>query len=284
MKIISFDMEDWFHILEADSSSSIKSWTEFDSRFPHSADRLLQILEEAQIERATFFFLGWIAEKHPDIVREISSLGHQIACHSYSHSLVRSQSKTEFSEDLARALGILTNLTGEKVDTYRAPGFSITTETAWAFNVLAEQGVTTDCSIFCGSHAHGGFPALKSGGPFMIESQSGCTLYELPVVPGNFLGITLIYSGGGYFRLLPYRVLDRLMRQNDYVMTYFHPRDFDPNQPMLDGLSYRRRFKSYVGLKTAEAKLRKVLARHEFMSVDQAVSQIDWPERPKQVF
>ena len=124
----------------------------------------------------------------------------------------------------------------------------------------------------------------KEWRPFYDRGPSGYTLYELPIVPGNFLGATLIYSGGGYFRLLPYKVLDALIRENDYVMTYFHPRDFDPNQPMLDGLSYRRRFKSYVGLKTAEAKLRKLLATHEFISVDQAVSHIDWPERPKQVF
>ncbi|HEY2981901.1 MAG TPA: polysaccharide deacetylase family protein, partial [Anaerolineales bacterium] len=232
-------------------------------------------------QRATFFCLGWIARKNSGVVRRIAGNGHEIACHSDMHQLVYELGAQKFREDLKTAIESLEDIVGEKVVTYRAPGFSVTAgEAPWFFEVLGEQGITVDCSIFVGRHGHGGMPHFPGYLPTRI-TWSGGIIREFPMGGASVFGRPMVYSGGGYFRLLPYGIIRELARRQNYVMTYFHPRDFDSEQPVAPGLPPIRRFKSYVGLKAAAAKLGRLLQDFKFVDVRSAVATVRWEETPQ---
>lgn len=144
---------------------------------------------------------------------------------------------------------------------------------------MSELGITTDSSIFPAARAHGGFPSYKEPTPSLLKYQ-GITLKELPINYATLFGKPIIYSGGGYFRLFPYSLIKKWSQSSDYIMTYFHPRDFDPNQPMIKELSITRKFKSYTGLKQAEAKLNNWFNDFQFIDIQQAVKKIDWKKTP----
>lgn len=279
MNILTFDVEDWFHILDNESTRTIEDWARFPSRFEPFVDRLLEIVAEHRVP-ATFFCLGWIAEKHPGVVRKIHAAGYEIGSHSYAHQLVYEQSPEAFRQDFLRSLGLLEDLTGEKVRAFRAPGFSVTRATPWAFDVLLEHGIEYDSSIFPAPRAHGGFSEYGAIGPSIIERDGGM-LREFPINILDAMGQKLVFSGGGYFRLLPYPVIRSFTRRADYVMTYFHPRDFDAQQPMVPGLGWVRRFKSYYGLAQTEGKLTALLRDFEFVDVRTAASRVDWATVPR---
>ena len=281
MKILSFDIEDWFHILDNPETSSPTSWKHMSSRLEEGVDRILFLLNETN-QSATFFCLGWIAKKYPNVIREILNNGHHIATHSYTHQLAYKQSKGEFEEDLWSSIDILQQITGLKIDTYRAPGFSITSKNLWAFEIMHRLGISNDCSIFPANRAHGGIPEYTVASPSLIRYE-GFRLNSLPINTSKILGKNIVYSGGGYFRLLPMWYLKRRFRNDNYIMTYFHPRDFDPKQPMVPGLSITRKFKSYVGLGKAYSKLKFLLNEHEFINVEMAVQSIDW-DKTENVF
>ena len=173
-------------------------------------------------------------------------------------------------------------VSGKKIDTYRAPGFSITSKNLWAFEVLQRLGIENDCSVFPASRAHGGIPNYSAARPSLIK-YNNITLNSLPINTSTILGKKIVYSGGGYFRLLPLWYLRRRFSRDNYIMTYFHPRDFDPNQPMVPGLSITRKFKSYVGLSRAYRKLECLLEEHQFINVDMAVKSVDWDSVDKVV-
>jgi polysaccharide deacetylase family protein (PEP-CTERM system associated) len=216
-----------------------------------------------------------VAKKYPQIIKAIKDQGHHIASHSHTHQLAFNQSRTEFKEDLWKSIDTLQQITGQKITTYRAPGFSITSSNLWAFEVLDEFGIKNDCSIFPASRAHGGLKQFSAASPSIIKYNQ-VELNSLPINTTKILGKHIVYSGGGYFRLLPYWYLSRRFKNDKYVMTYFHPRDFDPDQPIIPGLSPFRRFKSYVGLSKSYEKLKKLLENHEFINVDIAAKEIDW--------
>lgn len=274
MNILTFDIEDWFHILDNASTKSEENWSNYTSRMDQNMEKIFQLLDRHQ-QKATFFILGWVAEKHPQFVQQIADNGFEIASHSYSHQLVYEQNKAAFKEDLKRSIRTLEDITGKKVNTYRAPGFSITEETRWAFESLIEEGITTDSSIFPSKRGHGGYPSYGSAEPSIIDID-GHLIKEFPINTTKFLGKDIIFSGGGYFRLAPYSLINQWTRKSPYVMTYFHPRDFDPDQPMLKDLALHRKFKSYVGLRGCQRKLDKWLKDFDFVDIEAASAQVDW--------
>jgi polysaccharide deacetylase family protein (PEP-CTERM system associated) len=278
MNVLTFDIEEWFHILDNRSTRSCLQWEGFESRIEANMPRLLDFLT-GQGQKATFFCLGWIAEKHPAIVREIDGLGHEIGTHSHMHQLVYTQSREEFKTDLERSVKTLEDLTGKKVRSYRAPGFSITKQTPWAFDILRECGIEIDCSIFAARRAHGGYGDFSWRGPCRVN-RGGETIKEFPLCPFDAGPFRIVFSGGGYFRIMPYGLIRLMMKRSDYAMVYLHYRDFDPGQRVLEDLPLHRRFKSYVGIKGAFRKLQKLLADFEFTDLRTAEGLVDWDNTP----
>ena len=275
MNILTFDIEEWFHLLDHPSTQSESQWSGFPSRIDENVERILAILEESRV-RATFFCLGWVAEKYPHIVKKIGNLGYEVACHSHTHQLAYKQTPNEFREDLRRAKLTIEDILGNHINAYRVPGFSLTKDNLWIFDIIHDEGFTIDCSVFPASRGHGGLQSFTSDKPCLIELRNSALIMEFPLNTYPILGNRLVFSGGGYFRLLPYPVLKRLFDRSNYVMTYFHPRDFDPAQPVISDLSPIRRFKSYYGLKHAQEKLCKLLNDFDFIDVRSAVQSINW--------
>jgi len=278
MKILTFDIEEWFHLLDNDSTKSIKQWSNFDSRIRIGMDLIYDILEKTE-KSATFFVVGWMAEEYPEIIREISDRGFEIASHTHLHQLAYKQDRKVFYNDVEKSIKTLEDCTGKKVSSFRAPGFSITKNNKWAFEILHELGITKDSSVFPASRAHGGLPSYKVAIPSIID-YNGIKLKEFPINTHTILGKPFIFSGGGYFRLLPYKTIENWTIQSNYVMTYFHPRDFDSEQPIVPGLSLPRRFKSYVGIKNCKPKLEQWLNDFDFIDLNQADQLIDWNQVP----
>jgi peptidoglycan-N-acetylglucosamine deacetylase len=277
--VLTFDIEDWFHLLEHEETADERQWFRYETRVHRNTELILACLAEAGV-KATFFCLGWIAREHPGVVRSIQAAGHTIGSHSNSHRLVHQLTPKQFSDDLRDSLDLLQGITGAKVRAYRSPGFSITKESTWAFEILAQNGIDFDSSVFVSRRAHGGFPAFSSSTPSFIEC-GGKTLKQCPVVPGALGSIRINFSGGGYFRCLPYPLIRHLMTQSPYVMTYFHPRDFDPEQPIVPKLPPQRRFKSYVGLRTSLPKFRRLLKEFNFVDLYAADAMINWSEQSR---
>ncbi|MFL2552432.1 MAG: polysaccharide deacetylase family protein [Gammaproteobacteria bacterium] len=280
MNILTFDLEEWFHLLDHPTTKSPKNWSKFESRIDINVERILDMLEMTNTS-ATFFCLGWLAEKYPYLIKNISNKGFHIACHSHTHQLAYHQTRKEFTEDLLNAKATIENIIGKKVDTYRIPGFSLIEDNLWALDILAENGFNIDCSIFPASRSHGGLPNFKNNGPTVIKLGNGKTIKELPLNTKNILGKKMVFSGGGYFRLIPYVVLKNLFKRSNYVMTYFHPRDFDAEQPVIKDLGLVRKFKSYYGLSSAQDKLEKLLKDFDFIDVRTAVDNINWSIKPE---
>lgn len=274
MRILTFDIEEWFHLLDFDDTRTHNQWDRFEVRIHENVDRILSILEEHNT-KATFFIIGWIAKKYPELIRKISD-SYQIGCHTMNHQLVWQQTPKEFENDVESCLKLLEDITGKKVECFRAPGFSIRESETWAFEILAKLGITTDSSIFSGHHAHGGMPSFPYHQPVVISSN-GIKIKEFPMSFKQILGHNIIFSGGGYFRLFPYYLINRWTKDSDkYLLSYLHPRDFDANQPILENLSMSRRFKSYVGLRHSQNKLRKWLSDYSFTDIFSASISIDW--------
>jgi peptidoglycan-N-acetylglucosamine deacetylase len=274
MNILTFDIEEWFHILDNDSTKSEKEWSNFEYRLDSNMDRIFEMLDRKD-QKATFFILGWVAREFPHIVKKIHELGFEIATHSDRHQLAYNQTKKEFSDDLEYSIKSIEDIAGIKVRTYRAPGFSIKEENKWAFEELIKQGIEIDCSVFPARRSHGGFERYGHSEPSVININDA-SIKELPINLFSILGKKVIFSGGGYFRLLPYPLIKQMMSKSDYVMTYFHPRDFDKDQPVIRDLSLVRRFKSYYGLGSALSKLERLIDDFEFIDIDEADKRINW--------
>jgi polysaccharide deacetylase family protein (PEP-CTERM system associated) len=279
MKILTFDVEDWFHLLDVDSSRTETDWSRYESRLQKNMERVFSVLEKHRVG-ATFFCLGWVAEKHPDIVRTIDRLGYEIGSHGHSHQLVYEQGQRGFRTDVERSIRTIEDLIGKKVRIFRAPGFSITEKTLWAFPVLSDLGIDIDSSVFPGIRGHGGFASYGASSPNIL-SYGGINIKEFPVSSKTVLSKKIFFSGGGYFRLLPYSLIRSWSGASDYMMAYFHPRDFDPGQPMMPGLPLDRRFKSYVGLGRSKEKLERLLADFGFSDIGTASKTIDWRTVPQ---
>ena len=256
----------------------MEQWGNYEVRIYENVERILNLLEETNT-KATFFIIGWVAKTYPDLVRKIAEK-YEIGSHTMTHQLVWQQSPQEFRNDVEASVKLLEDITGQKVTSFRAPGFSIRESEKYAFETLHELGITTDCSVFPAQHAHGGMPSYTEPVPSIIK-YNGVQIEEFPVTYKDIAGKHLIYSGGGYFRLFPYPLIKKWSKESDkYLMSYIHPRDLDGGQPVLEGLPLARRFKSYVGVKGAEKKLRNYLTDFDFMDIQSARKIIDWDKVP----
>lgn len=278
MNILTFDVEEWFHILDNDSTKTANQWGKYENRIHQNMERIFCLLEKYN-QKATFFCLGWIAETYPEVIKEIVARGYELGSHTRMHQLIYEQTPKEFKNDLEQSVKTLEDLSGQKVKYFRAPGFSIREDNKWAFDVLVAQGIEVDSSIFPAPRTHGGFPSYTQPVPSKIK-YNGIELKELPINYTKVFGKAVIFSGGGYFRLLPYNLIKKWADKSDYVISYLHPRDFDAGQPIIKELPLFRKFKSYVGLKKAAKKLEHLLIDFEFIDIDKAVKQIDWIKAP----
>lgn len=276
--ILSFDVEEWFHLLDIDFLENEKNWHGYEKRLYRSCFKILEFLRCNNLS-ATCFVLGWIAERYPDLIREIVNYGHEIGSHSYNHILIYNSSKKLFRDDLRKSIDIIQNITNKKVRSFRAPGFSIKDETLWAFKVLAEEGINIDSSVFPALRGHGGIKVINIDRPFLIK-VGGKFIKEFPINMFKLNIFRLPFTGGGYFRFFPYPVLKYFINKSNYAMAYFHPRDFDPHQPILKELPLFRRFKSYYGLKNSFSKFKAMLRDFEFIDIIAADKLVDWEKAP----
>lgn len=273
MNILTFDVEEWFHLLDNDSTRCEEQWVHYEKRIDGNIGRILDILDSTD-NRATFFIIGWIAKQYPEVVKRISER-YQIGSHTMNHQLVWQQTPSQFKSDVEDSVKRLEDISGKKVRCFRAPGFSIRESESWAFDILAELGIEYDCSVFPAHHSHGGMPNYPGKGPAFV-CKDGISIKEFPITFKTIAGKHIIFSGGGYFRLFPYYLLRKWTKESDYIMSYIHPRDLDPNQPMIRELSMFRRFKSYYGIKTSERKFRRWLSDFKFMDIETANDNIEW--------
>ncbi len=252
-----------------------RHWDQFESRVERNTHRIMELLAVRGM-RATFFVLGWVAERYPALVRDIADGGHEVASHGYAHQLVTSQTPAEFREDVRRAKGILEGILGRPVYGYRAPSFTITRETLWALPVLVEEGYCYDSSVFPVLHDRYGLPSANPH-VHQLLTDSGL-LWEVPPSTVNVLGLRVPIAGGGYFRLYPYSLLRSFLRKLEGegvpLVMYLHPWELDPEQPRMEG-PLLSRFRHYLNLHRAEARLRSLLEDFAFAPIREVFGPID---------
>ena len=278
MNILTFDIEDWYHIIHKYPNDILKKWNSYEDRVHIGTEKILEVLLENNI-KATFFVLGYIAEKHPKIVEKIHNYGFEIGAHSHLHKAAFDQNPREFREDLNTCVNTLEDIISDKVLSYRAPGFSVTKKNIWVYDILNELGIKYDASIFPAHRENGGFRNFNAKGPAKLKFNN-YEIKEFPMSTSSFLGTRFTSTGGGYFRFFPYFVIRSLVQTSQYTMTYFHPRDFDEDQPMLEGLSLKRKFKSYYNISGAYQKFYKLIKDFKFIDIRQANKLIDWNQVP----
>lgn len=266
LNAFSVDLEEWFHLLDIPALSPEK-WDRYESRLAASTEVILEALRQWKV-KATFFILGWVGERQPQLVRTICAEGHEVASHGYAHLLAYRMGPAAFEKDLIRSLDVLGSIVGRSVEGYRAPGFSITTETPWAWDLLAKHGVRYDSSVFPATRNHGGLPGAPFR-PYLIETPYG-PLAEFPITTIGWGRCRFAFCGGGYLRVTPLWMILRGIRwlngKGQPVVLYLHPRDVDSLQPHLP-LPAHRYAMSYIGLKGAQRKVRALLAHLSFSSV-----------------
>jgi len=263
--IFSIDVEDWYHLLDLPTTPPIAQWAALPSRVERNFLELLDTLGRAKA-KATCFFLGWIAEKYPHLVREAARQGHEIASHGYGHRLAYAMSSEEFFEDALRSKKIIEDISGAPVWGYRAAGFSVTTDTPWFFGRLMQAGYRYDSSVFPAPRGHGGLPDGNLA-PYRVERSAD--FVEFPASVERVASKPICFFGGGYLRLFPYMVIRtmtrRVLRQGRPVIFYVHPREIDLESPRL-AMGWKRRFKSYVNISTTQTKIRRVLSDFEMVT------------------
>jgi polysaccharide deacetylase family protein (PEP-CTERM system associated) len=280
LNALTIDVEDYFHVSAFDKSISRSQWETMPSRVGASTKKLLDCLAEANV-RATFFILGWVAERQPSLVRAIRAGGHEIGCHSHEHRLIYQQTPDEFRTDLRRGLHILEDTLGEPVTLYRAPSFSITERALWALDILIEEGIRIDSSIYPTHHDRYGIPGTPLT-PHRIDRSTG-HLWEFPPPVWCCLGYPLPVGGGGYFRLYPYSLtrmgLKKINAAGRPFAAYLHPWELDPDQPRIRaGLATR--FRHAVNLSRTEGRLKQLLRDFPFGTLSEALVAFDPSAQP----
>lgn len=265
--VFTVDVEDWFHFSCPSFSFSPSEWDRLESRVEARTSELLSCLEEHEVH-ATFFVLGWVAERFPMLLKEIAKRGHEIGSHSHSHRRISELTPEEFRTDLKRSIRAIENAVEKPVECFRAPFFSIHEGTSWAFEVLVEEGIKYDSSIFPTSRHDGGSPGACAD-PHIIRTRAG-DLYEFPISVLELGKLRLPLFGGGYFRHLPYSLVRMGFRARNRqglpVVFYIHPHDLDHGQPRLP-FRPAEAFRRYRGLKRSKQKLMKLLSEFEFTTV-----------------
>jgi len=329
LNALTLDIEDYFQVHAFSNVIRYEDWNNYECRIEQNTDRLLEILKEAgqnsklkpqnskldhsithslnnsftQKVLATFFILGWIAERYPDLVRRIHKEGHEIACHGYAHKLIYNQSKEEFRSDIKKAKAILEDITGDGVVGYRAPSYSIIDKSKWAFEVLVEEGFKYDSSIFPIRHDYYGIPNAPrfpfivslnktqnvefSGLSYELKTFQNSTLIthnskfiiEFPLSTIQLLGMNIPISGGGYFRLFPYFIIKRGLKKINEIegkpfIFYVHPWELDIDQPRIKTTSVLSKFRHYVNLDRTESRLKRLLMDFRFTTVKELLEAL----------
>ena len=255
---MTVDVEDFFHVSAFESVISPSQWKDYQPRVDTNTRRLLDLFAKKEV-KSTFFVLGWVAERYPDLIKEIHSQGHEVASHGYAHKRVTLLSRDEFLQDVKRSKNHLEDLLGEQIIGYRAPSFSIGYSNEWAFEVLAELGFKYSSSTYPVKHDLYGTPDWPR---FAYNRPEN--IIEIPIPTLRLMGKQIPIGGGGYFRLYPYKVTQKLvskhLRQEKQPYSfYFHPWEIDADQPRLKNAPLKSRFRHYVNLHRTEAKLIRLL-------------------------
>lgn len=266
---LTFDVEEYFHAEAFSGVVRPEHWPALESRVVASTERLLDLLDDAATS-ATFFVLGWVAERHPTLVRDIHGRGHELACHGYGHQMIMRLTRLQFAEDLRRAKAAIEDAAGTAVIGYRAPTFSVIRQTLWSLEVLLEAGFRYDSSIFPIVHDRYGIPDAPRF-PCRLPVSPGLEISEFPLSTVVAMGWRLPVAGGGYFRLMPYRLTWRAIRhinraEGQPAIVYIHPWELDSEQPRLP-VGWLTRLRHSVNIRTTEGKLRRLLSDFRFAPV-----------------
>lgn len=283
MNILTFDIEEWY--IEQQRFGCVAKYAKYDVYL----EQILDILDERRL-KATFFCVGQVAKSFPQVIKKIQEHGHEIGCHSNVHTWLNKMSMAECREDTHAAVDSLEQCIGGKVLSYRAPAFSIGESNKWAFEILVENGITRDASVFPAKRDFGGFPNFGQQKPTMI-SYNGIEIKEFPIPMAKILGKDIAYSGGGYFRFFPLNFIKKEMAKSEYVMCYFHIGDLVQEthgvmsraayeayfkEPGTMKNRYVRYLKSNLGKASAMSKMQRLIRTENFLNIEQADAAIDW--------
>lgn len=280
---MTVDVEDWFQVSVLRNKIRFEDWHRQECRIQRNIDRILTLFSEHKV-KGTFFVLGWIAEHFPQVVKDIKAEGHEIGCHSYAHKVIFEHSREDFVEDLHRSTALIEDLTGNPIEFYRAPSWSITRDSLWALEVLVERGFKYDSSLFPVRHDLYGIEDVPRF-PFYMEFVNGGKITEFPPSTLRIAGNNVPFAGGGYLRLFPYTFVKQgirsLNRKGHPVVFYFHPWEIDPGQPRVDikGLS---KIRHYTNLEETENRLRDLVKSFKFSTLSDVMRQapitLRWPD------
>ena len=263
---LTVDVEDYFQVWALSPHIPRAEWERMPCRVERNTDRILGLLEDTG-SQATFFILGWIAERYPGLVGRIAGAGHEVASHGYAHYRATEQIPEDFLQDIRRAKAILEDITGVEVKGYRAPSFSVGKDNPWAFDCIAEAGYRYSSSVYPVRHDHYGMPDAPR-----LPYRPRENLLEIPIATARLAGRNLPAGGGGYFRLLPYAISRALVRslnaEGGAAVFYLHPWELDPDQPRIPGTSAKTRFRHYVNLHRTETRLCKLLGDFQWSRID----------------
>lgn len=283
MNILTFDIEEWY--IGQQNGGRAEKYTEYDRYL----DAILDKLDQRK-RKATFFCVGEMGRLFPEVIRKIHIRGHEIGCHSNIHTWLNKMTEVECREDTHRAVDSLEQCIGKKVKSYRAPAFSIGENNKWAFEILAENGIERDASIFPADRDFGGFPHFEQKTPCIVE-YNGIRIKEFPICTTKVMGKEMAYSGGGYFRFFPLVFVEKEMKKNPYAMCYFHIGDLIPEsngvmskeayeayfkEPGTIKARYVRHLKSNLGKKNAFQKMTRLIDKMGFVGIQQADEATDW--------
>jgi polysaccharide deacetylase family protein (PEP-CTERM system associated) len=281
---LSCELEDWFHILDSDRVPRLDEWNSLELRVERNTERLLELLHRTGV-RATFFSLGWIAERVPQLIRRCRSAGHEIGSHGYGHVLAYQVGRRAFRQDIARSKRILEDILGEEVIGFRSPGFCVRRDNRWVFDVVAQAGFRYDASVFPAHHGHGGLPDGPPH-PHVLETSFG-PLVEIPTSTVPLFGRQVCLFGGGYLRISPLPLIRWGVRKlhgwGQPLIVYVHPREVDPDHPRLP-LDPWRKFKCYTNLRTTMPKLQWLCEHHRFTTLSEIAANVAeqfacrWPD------
>lgn len=265
---MTVDLEDYFQVSAFEGCSDRAQWQRFECRIEANTEKLLLLFERHQVQ-ATFFVLGWIAQRYPEVVRSIAAAGHEIASHGYDHQRVNTLTQQEFASDITRSKALLEDISGQSVKGYRAPSFSLNQQTPWAYDELAKAGYRYSSSVYPVKHDHYGSPLLPR---FAFLAHPA--VLEVPISTLQLLGKNFPIGGGGYFRLYPERLMHWALRQfhrseqHPYIF-YIHPWELDPQQPRPFQLSRKTTFRHYLNLNKTHDRMERLLIQYRWQRMDE---------------
>ena len=272
----SVDVEDYFHVSAYNAVIDRSEWDALPSRVEQNTNKMMSILDDHQT-KGTFFVLGWVAKRHPELIKSIAENGHEVACHGMSHKLIYVQGREQFKTEARDSKARLEEITGDAVNGYRAASFSITRASLWALDDLAELGFTYDSSIFPVRHDRYGIPGAPRQ-PFTYVGDNGKSIIEWPMTTVNMIGWRMPVSGGGYFRIYPYSVTRAALRtrekNSEPFVFYTHPWEIDPEQPLFDA-GWLSNFRHRTNLSRCESRLHRLLGDFPFAPMRDALIGID---------